>query len=149
MTRYNPRSERSLLRLYPTLQPVESLDGEYVAELTGPAVFRPLQKLFLRLSGLPGWSGKVFTSAQAVNIIKRQGQPARGLKMHLAQEPQLMDSRQGMVARYSEEAPLIWRKCRDEFRQIDADTVLGASYFDLPFLRRRPIMFLLHKKSAA
>jgi hypothetical protein len=136
-------SEQTLLKLYPSLNPVTELKGVYEAVLTGPRFLIPLKRLFLRLSGLPGWAGKHFKGDYALNMLAKGGQVKPGPKMLLANRPHKMDSKVGMVATYDERAPWLWRRCTDEFRVLDDDSVLGISYFDLPGFRNKPILFLL------
>jgi len=145
MTHYNIRSEKSLLKLYPSLQPATELLGVYEPELPGPKILRPFKKLFLNLSGLPGWGGKHFMGDYALNMIKKNGCVVKGPKMIISTRAHKMDSRQGLVATYTDDAPFIWRHCTDEFRVINDNLLLGMSYFDLPGFRGMPVMFLLRR----
>ncbi len=145
MTHYNIRSERSLLELFPTLKPAAELKGVYTPELPGPEILKPFKRLFLYLSGLPGWGGKQFFNDYALNLIQKNKETTQGPKMILSSRPSKADGKKGLVATYDKNAPFIWQRCTDEFRIIDSNTILGMSHFDLPGFRQKPIMFLLHR----
>ncbi|GLQ32685.1 hypothetical protein GCM10007876_31640 [Litoribrevibacter albus] len=145
MPHYNVRSERSLINIFPRLEPVTELNGVYLAELPGPKILTPFKRLFLSVSGLPGWKGKQFFGDYALNILSKKGQIYKGPEMRIQTQPHKLDGKQGAIATYDSTAPHIWQHCTDEFRQIDQDTVLGMSHFDLPAFRGRPVMFLLHR----
>lgn len=139
-------SEKALKQMYSSLQPVESLQGVYKADIPGPRILLPFKYLFLRLSGLPGWFGKDFKGEFALNMLQQKNRLVRGPKMLLAQKPHKTDQRTGLVATYHHDAPWLWRRCTDEFRHLSEDTILGVSYFNVPGFRNRPILFMLHKQ---
>jgi len=142
---YNAKSERSLIELFPTLEPVTELNGVYVPELSGPNILKPVKKAFLNLTGLPGWGGKQFYKGHALNLIKLKKNVVHGPKMILSIEASTTDGKNGLVAKYEKDAPFIWRRCTDEFRILDNKTILGMSRFDLLGMRGKPVMFLLHQ----
>ncbi len=146
MTSFNPRSEKSLVELYPQLEPATELTGVYIAEIPGAKFLEPVKKFFLRLAGLPGWQGKHFFDGYALNILTKRGEIYEGPKMIIQSRPHKIDDKAGLVATYDASAPYIWRHCIDEFRQVDQDTLLGMSHFDLPGLRGKPHMFILHRR---
>jgi len=145
MTSYNVKSEKSLIQLFMTLEPVKELEGVYTAEIPGPRFLVPIKKLFLGISGLPGWVGKQFFGDYALNMLTKKGELYAGPKMLIKKLLHQIDSKEGLVATYDSDAPFIWQHCTDEFRHIDDNTILGMSHFDLPGFRGKPTMFLLHK----
>lgn len=146
---FNPRSEKSLIKLFPTLEPVISLEGVYRSELPGPKFMVPFKNIFLTLSGLPNWGGKHFFGDYALNIIKKNGKATDGPKMNLQVGKQQDDGKVGLIANYDENSPYIWRHCTDEFRRVNETTILGVSHFDLPGLRGKPVMFILHQDKSS
>ena len=145
MPSYNAKSESSLIELFPTLEPVNELMGIYVSELSGPNILKPVKKLFLKLTGLPGWGGKQFYKGYAFNLIQQKKKTVHGPKMTLSIEATATDGQTGLVAIYEKSAPYIWQHCTDEFRKLNDKTILGMSRFDLLGLRGKPVMFLLHQ----
>lgn len=144
---YNPRSIQALVKLFPHLEPVQQLSGVYLAELAGPAILRPFQQLFLKLTGLPNWRGKHFvTTHHAVNLITHHGKETDGPNMLLSILPSHLDKKEGLVASYDENAPALWRRYTDEFRWVNENTILGMSKFNIPGFRNFPVMFILHKE---
>ncbi|NIB38558.1 hypothetical protein HBA55_03120 [Pseudomaricurvus alkylphenolicus] len=145
MSNYPVNNDKQLYQLYATLPPATELDGVYEAELTGPNILKPFKRWFLRLTGLPGWRGKHFFGDYALNMIDKGRGIVSGPKMLIASDTQRIDAQEGLVATYAANAPWMWRRCRDEFRQLGDRSVLGVSYFDIPGFRNTPIMFLLHR----
>ena len=145
MAAYNVRSEKSLVELYSTLQTATNLEGYYRAEISGPKFLIPIKHMILSLLGLPGWKGKHFYGDYALNVLERKGKVTKGLRMSIKTLPHRLDSKPGLVTVYEDDASFIWRRCTDEFRVIDEHTLLGMTFFDLPFFRGKPSMFLLHK----
>jgi len=145
MTSYDVKSEKSLIQLFMTLEPVKELDGVYTAEIPGSRFLVPIKKMILGIFGLPGWIGKQFFDDYALNMLTKKGELCAGPKMLIRTLPHKLDSKEGLVATYDSDAPIVWQHCTDEFRRIDDNTVLGMSHFDLPGFRGKPSMFLLHK----
>lgn len=144
MTHYNIRSEKELFELFSRLTPAQELQGVYQPEFPGAKFMRPVKLWGLGLLGLPGWQGKQFFGDNAVNIITCNGHAAAGMTMKISIRPHKLDGELGLVATYPEDAPLIWRHCTDEFRVLDECTLLGMTHFDLPMIRHKPMMFVLH-----
>lgn len=144
MPTYNIQSTQSLVRLFSTLPPVTSLRGVYQPELPGLRFLVPFKWLFLRLTGLPGWKGKQFMGDYALNLITRSNTVVSGPRMNLSIRPSRVDRKAGLVATYNRDAPFMWRHCTDEFRQLDDNTILGMSHFDVIGMRSMKVMFLLH-----
>ncbi len=142
---YDIRSEKALFELFFLLPPVEKLDGVYRPEFPGPKWTYPIKQWGLGLLGLPGWQGKQFYGAEAVNLITRHGCLTAGMKMRIQTQPHKLDGKSGLVATYFSDAPLIWRCCTDEFRLLDKNTLVGMTHFDLPIVRRKPMMFVLRR----
>ena len=134
----------ALRRAWPRLpEPeLEAMAGIFDGEFAGP---RPLRAAFgggLALFGMRGWHGKRFdTAANGVNRLK----DGTGFPMYARLEPSYADGRRAIVAVYGDRERPPFRWLRDEFREYDADTLLGLSFVDAPGLRRFGTPFLLRR----
>ena len=138
------RSLKEFGRLWRQL-PEPSLDamaGTFDGEFVGPL---PLRKAFsggLALFGMRGWRGKRFdTPEQGINRLAT----GLGFPMYARVEPSYADGRAAIVATYGDTERPPFRWIRDEFRELDDDTLLGLSFVDAPGLRRIGTPFLLHR----
>lgn len=126
--------------------------GFFRASFVGPAWLRLSARPSLEVSGLPGWQGKKFLSADdATNILKNRGALVEALAMRVTPGVSQVDGKQGLALHYvaqgSKPAPLPWRFVRDELRAVDADTLLCMTVIDLPVLRHLAFPFLLQREA--
>lgn len=122
--------------------PLEAMQGLFDGEFVGP---RPVRAAFsggLALFGMRGWHGKRFdTPADGINRLR----DGTGFPMHARVEGSWADGRDAIVATYGDKERPPFRWLRDEFRELDADTLLGLSFVDAPGLRRVGTPFLLKR----
>ena len=122
--------------------PIDAMQGLFDGEFVGP---RPVRSAFangLALFGMRGWHGKRFDSpANGINRLR----DGTGFPMYARIDASYADGRKAIVATYgdSERPPFRW--IRDEFRELDDDTLLGLSFVDAPGLRRVGTPFLLRR----
>ena len=121
---------------------LEAMAGTFDGEFVGP---RPLRAAFsggLGLFGMRGWHGKRFdTASKGINRLKS----GTGFPMYARIEPSYDDGRNAIVATYGDHERPPFRWIRDEFRELDEDTLLGPSFVDAPGLRRVGTPFLLRR----
>ncbi|HEV2814579.1 MAG TPA: hypothetical protein VGW10_15095 [Solirubrobacteraceae bacterium] len=122
--------------------PLDAMAGTFDGEFAGP---RPVRFAFARglaLFGMRGWHGKRFdTPSDGVNRLAT----GTGFPMHARIDDSYADGRAAIVATYGDRERPPFRWLRDEFRELDEDTLLGLSFVDAPGLRRIGIPFLLHR----
>ncbi len=141
-----PTDLAGLARLWsvlPATTPGE-LEGDHRARFLGPRWLRAVAPRGIGLVGLPGWWGKRFDAdGVGTNLVDD------GARTHLAMrarvEPSVLDGRPVMLVSYPPDAPLPWRRVRDEFRTLPDGRLLGMSCVPtgpltqgLPFLLERP-----------
>jgi hypothetical protein len=121
---------------------LEAMQGTFDGAFAGP---RPLRAAFaagLALFGMRGWHGKRFdTPSTGVNRLAH----GTGFPMHARIEPSYDDGRRAIVAVYGDRERPPFRWLRDEFRELDENTLLGLSFVDAPGLKRIGTPFLLHR----
>ena len=121
---------------------LDAMAGTFDGEFAGP---RPLRKAFsggLALFGMRGWHGKRFdTPTNGINRLEH----GTGFPMYARLEPSYADGRSAIVATYGDRERPPFRWIRDEFREYDADTLLGLSFVDAPGLKRIGVPFLLRR----
>ena len=135
--------------VFQQLPPAEeqSRSGFYRASFIGPAWLRATAGPSLALSGLKGWQGKRFLSADtATNILKNKDQTTEKLTMTCESGISAVDGKQGVALTYPKNAPLPWRWVVDEMRQLDDNTLLCMTVFNLPILKHFPVPFILTKE---
>lgn len=119
-----------------------AMRGTFDGEFVGP---RPVRAAFtggLALFGMRGWHGKRFdTPDRGANRLAH----GTGFPMHAHVEASYADGRDAIVAVYGDRERIPFRWLRDEFRELDEDTLLGLSFVDAPGLRRIGTPFLLHR----
>ena len=121
---------------------LDAMAGLYDGEFVGPAPLRHAFSNGLALFGMRGWHGKQFsTPTNGINRLRT----GTGFPMYARLAPSYDDGRTAIVATYGEEERLPFRRIRDEFRELDADTLLGLSFVDAPGLKRVGTPFLLHR----
>jgi hypothetical protein len=125
--------------------------GFFRGRFIGPPWLRLLGGPSVELSGLPGWQGKKFLSADdATNVLKRGDRLNEALAMRVVHGTSQVDGRAGVALHYVPQggnpAPFPWRWVRDELRAVDADTLLGMTVADLPILRSVAFPFLLERE---
>lgn len=147
-------SIQELKKMFSSLPPPDTSmrHGFFRACFVGPAWLRLSARPSLEISGLPGWQGKKFLSADdATNVLKRGDRLEEALAMRVTPGVSQVDGRQGValhyVAKGGKEAPLPWRFVRDELRAVDADTLLCMTVIDLPVLRHLAFPFLLQREA--
>lgn len=88
--------------------------------------------------GLPGWVGKRFEPARdgsvtGVNLLRDEA--GGGLREHLEMRasvaPSRLDGAPALAVTYAPDAPLPWRRIRDEFRALPDGTLLGMTVLDV------------------
>ena len=121
---------------------IDAMQGLFDGEFVGP---RPLRAAFgngLALFGMRGWHGKRFdTPTDGINRLKT----GTGFPMHARIEPSFADGRNAIVATYGDKERPPFRWIRDEFRELDGETLLGLSFVDVAGLRRVGTPFLLRR----
>lgn len=144
-----PVTALDLVRRWRTLEPVspEELVGDWEAEFVRP--LRTLAPRGLGLVGLPDWYGKRFTGSpvSGVNLLRTPGTTplAEVLPLQVGTGPGPADSRPTLRLTYPANARRPWRWVRDELRRLDADTLVGMTYLEVPGLRRAGTPFLLRR----
>lgn len=128
--------------------------GFFRASFIGPAWLRKTGGPSVAISGLPGWQGKRFLSADdATNVLAKGDTFREALAMRVVQGVSLVDGKPGVALHYvpqhGQPAPAPWRWVRDELRAVDDDTLLGFTVVDLPLLRRMAFPFLLTRERDA
>lgn len=125
--------------------------GFFRATFIGPAFIRVTARPTLEVTGLPGWQGKKFLSADhATNILKKGDGTVEHLAMRVTPVTSMVDGQPGVALTYPAQngkpAPAPWRWVRDELRALDDDRILGMTVVDLPLLRRFAFPFLLTRE---
>lgn len=121
---------------------LDAMAGTFDGEFAGPPPVRAAFANGLALFGMRGWHGKRFdTPASGVNRLAH----GTGFPMYAHIEPSFADGRDAIVAVYGDRERMPFRWLRDEFRELDDDTLLGLSFVDAPGLRRVGTPFLLHR----
>lgn len=137
---------RSAQALFATLSPPARLQGIWRAEFVGPAWLRTLAPPGMALSPLRGWVGKRFdASGQGANLVVRGGRVQAIVPMQQLARASRVDGRPVLASQYAAGAPWLLRGVADEFRQLDADRLLGLMTVDRPGLRGLALPFLLHR----
>ena len=139
-----------LRRLFSSLPPPEASarHGFFRATFIGPAWIRLSARPSLEVTGLPGWQGKQFLSADtATNVLQKRGARVQALAMQVTPGVSAVDGKPGLALTYPPQdgrpAPFPWRHVRDEMRVLDANTLLCMTIVDLPLLRHFAFPFLL------
>lgn len=123
-----------------------SVNGPYRAEFIGPRFLVHAVPKFLPLGGLPGWYGKVFKQDnQAINLLRKRNDIVEAVPMVREVRASGFDDKPALVLTYDKRAPLMLRLLVDEFRSLDADTLLGLTIVDLPLMRKLVLPFLLRR----
>ncbi|MCU0268977.1 MAG: GMC oxidoreductase [Acidimicrobiales bacterium] len=133
---------------------LDDLVGTHEAAFVGPTVLRRIASPGLGLVGLPRWFGKRFEpptegdELRGVNLLRpvegrRAGDLVASMPMTARLEPSWHDGFTCLAVHYGPRERLPWRRVRDEFRRLDADTLLGMTFVDLPGVRRRGTPFIL------
>jgi hypothetical protein len=150
---YAHASMSQLKALFSSLEPPSAAmrRGFFRARFIGPFWLRLLGRPSVEVSGLPGWQGKKFLSADdATNVLKKGERFNEALSMRIVHGTSRVDGRTGLALHYVPEggtaAPVPWRWVRDELRAVDPDTLLGMTVVDLPVLRSVPFPFLLERE---
>lgn len=125
--------------------------GFFRATFIGPAWIRLSARPSLEISGLPGWQGKAFLSADdATNVLRKGDVTVQALAMRVTAVTSRADGQPGLALTYPPQngkpAPVPWRWVRDEIRQFDEDTILAFTFVDLPLLRHVGFPFLLTRE---
>lgn len=144
-----PRSLREAKTLFASLQPPVSLAGSWRAAFTGPGWLRALAPVGMALSPLAGWCGKRFDAeGQGINLIRRGAGIVPIVPMRVVARASAVDGAPVLATAYDERAPWLLRGVADEFRALDADTLLGLMTVARPGLRWVAFPFLLTRVPA-
>jgi hypothetical protein len=123
---------------------IQSVQGVYSGQFTGPAWLRFSAAPSLALAGLGGWWGKVLAGdGTGHNLVLHQGKLYRRFPIRLVSIPSQVDGRPGLTVQYTPECPFPWPHVIDELRRLDEKTLLGLTIINLGFLRRLAFPFLL------
>lgn len=128
------------------------LTGDYRAEFIGPRPLRAAAPWAIALNGMPRWHGKRFTgNGTAVNLLRASAAAdtplLERLPMIVGIEPSWLDGQPAIVVSYGPDGPIPWRWVRDEFRTLDAKTLLGLTFAGGRWSRRAAAPFLLIRES--
>jgi hypothetical protein len=122
--------------------------GFFRASFVGPLWIRKLGRPSLAVSGLPGWQGKRFLSADtATNILKKRDAAVQALSMTVVEGISQVDGKSGVALYYGADAPMPWRWVRDELRAVNEHTLLGITVINLPIIRHFGFPFLLKREA--
>jgi hypothetical protein len=127
------------------LPPPGRHEGDWHAELIGPAWLRLLARQSLGLLGFRNWIGKRLGQASGVNLANRNGATVEFRPFSLAIALSPVDGREALILRYETGAPFPVSRMRDEFRELDPQTLLGLSYTELPGAGRLGLPFMLRR----
>lgn len=141
-----PASLPGLAARWRSLTAPESLGGDTEASFVGPLWLRAAAPLALRLLGLAGWCGKRFGGDGTGVNLHRGGRT--GLPLRAAADRSVLDGRPCVAITYGRDAPLPWRRVRDELRALDGGSLLAMSVVDVPVLRRVGFPFVLRRPHA-
>ncbi len=120
--------------------------GSWRAELVGPWWLREfLAPVNLRLCGFRGWVGKRFDGRSGANLARRGPLLREFAPFSLKLEASRLDGKPALILRYAGDLSFPLPRMRDEFRQLNARSLLGLSYTDLPGIRKLGLPFLLHR----
>lgn len=137
---------RSAQALFAALLPPAGLQGIWRAEFVGPGWLRALAPPGMALSPLRGWVGKRFdATGQGANLVRRGGRIQAIVVMQQVARVSRIDGLPVLASQYAADAPWLLRGVADEFRQLDADCLLGLMTVDRPGLRGLALPFLLHR----
>lgn len=128
--------------------------GFFRASFIGPTWLRKSGRPTVAISGLPGWQGKRFLTAEDATNVLTEGDTVReALAMRVVHGVSQVDGKPGVALHYvpqaGEAAPAPWRWVRDELRALDDDTMLGFTLVNLPFVRQMAFPFLLTREQSA
>lgn len=143
----NTLSLPAFRRLFHTLSApaLESIRGEFRAEIVGPAWMRLIAPPALALGGLGGWCGKRFdANGQGLNLVNRGREIKPVLPMQLARRASLIDQQPVIAVTYPSSSPPPWPWIIDELRRLDGHTLLGMTVVTRLGLHRLAFPFLLH-----
>lgn len=122
--------------------------GFFRASFIGPLWIRKLGRPSVAISGLPGWQGKRFLSADnATNILKKRDATVQALSMTVVAGISQVDGKSGVALHYGADAPMPWRWVRDELRTVNEHTLLGITVVNLPIIRHFAFPFLLEREA--
>jgi hypothetical protein len=121
--------------------------GFWRARFIGPWWLRISGMPSCYVSGLWGWQGKKFLTADsATNVLARGDSTIDALSMQARECPSALDGKPVVALTYGEAGPVPWRWVTDELRALDDRTLLGMTRIDLPLLRHMVFPFLLERE---
>ncbi|UYP19689.1 hypothetical protein OED52_03760 [Rhodococcus sp. Z13] len=141
-----PGSLRGLRALFRSLPAAGAppVPGAYRVTFVGPAALRIAAPRVIALGGMPNWYGKRFDpDGTAVNLLGEGAALREVLPMCVAAEASWLDGRPATVVSYGADGPVPWRWVRDEFRPLDASTLLGLTFAVAPASRVLASPFVL------
>ncbi|WP_459547885.1 hypothetical protein [Nocardia sp. X0981] len=147
-----PRSLTELRAVFGSLPADGELTGDYRAEFIGPRPLHTAAPRAIALGGMPRWHGKRFAGdGTAVNLLRASAAAdaplLERLPMGVDTEPSWLDGQPAIVVSYGADGPIPWRWVRDEFRFLDARTLLGLTFAGGRWSRRAAAPFLLIRES--
>lgn len=144
MSTHELASLGSAAALFSRLDAPDSLAGRWRAEFIGPAWLRTVAPAGLALSPLRGWQGKRFdVDGRGTNLVRRGGLEGTVATMLVERRASRIDGRPVLATRYAPDAPWMIRALADEFRQLDAQRLLGMMTVNRAGLRGLALPFLL------
>lgn len=143
-----PQNMRQALKLWPTLEMPDrsTLPGRWEASFVKP--LRVIAPAGLGLIGLPRWYGKDLTAEGGINLLRTPSGLEQVMPMGLSEDQSWADGAPTLVGSYASGVRFPWRWVRDEFRTLDADTLLGLTFTDAPGLRAVGLPFLLERRES-
>lgn len=147
-----PRSLTELKAMFGSLPAGDEPAGDYRAEFIGPRPFRAAAPRAIALGGMPRWHGKRFAgNGTAVNLLRDSAAAdaplSERLPMLVGTEPSWLDGQPAIVVSYGPGGPVPWRWVRDEFRTLDARTLLGLTFAGGRWSRHAAAPFLLVREN--
>lgn len=135
-----PGNVLALRRVWARLPAPEPGDvtGDLVASFVAP--LRHVAPVGLGVIGLRDWYGKRLRRdgdlLVGANLVRIGDGLAERLPMTARVEPSLVDGRPALAVSYGADAPLPWRRVRDELRVAPDGTVIGMTLLAVPALGR-------------
>ncbi|MFP4477308.1 MAG: hypothetical protein ACLFOY_17225 [Desulfatibacillaceae bacterium] len=138
---------------------MESMDGEYRADLVPAGVFAPLAGFYTyNLFGPGRWGGKAFrpmgtASGEGYNMFAGRGKNAgsvlRRRRFATSLKPSMFDGRTSFCLDYSPHNRFLVHSMRDELREVNAELFLGLGAMAAGGGAVNPAPFVVYGKPEA
>lgn len=141
-----PFSQLVQLFQHASLPTANQRTGFWRARFVGPLWLRVGGMPSCYVSGLWGWLGKKFLTADsATNVLQRGDSTIDALSMKAEECVSEMDGKPVIALTYGMSGPVPWRWVTDELRAIDEHTLLGMTRVNLPLIRHFVFPFILER----